>query len=102
MLCEPAMKRVLRTALKDSRTRRDQQTCWTFNMAMAAGLVFGLALLLYARFKGKLTDEEKAAKEGQRYRYIVEKLGLLTEMRGTRNKGILTGLPRWDRPVGAI
>ena len=101
-LCEPAMKRIVREALKDSRIQRDATTCWNFNIGAGILFVALLATVLYVRFKGKLTQEERQAKETEKYRYIVGKLSRLTEMRANNNKGALTGLPRWDKPVGIV
>jgi len=56
------------------------------------------SLILYFKYKGKLTGEQKVIKERQKQEYIISKLQQLTEYKKQKrieNGDLITDLPTW-------
>jgi hypothetical protein len=57
-------------------------------------LVLG-AILLY-KYKGRLTEEDKAKKNKEKQQYILSKIKTFQESKRRAQQELITGLPNWD------
>lgn len=66
-----------------------------FNIALCVGFFVSLVILLYYRYKGKLSDEEMIAKENEKRIYVLNKLQQLNNIQTTKNNKLITNLPEF-------
>lgn len=109
-LIEPGVKYFLNCTLQNCRHIKERYYNRAFNAGLFAALVIGLGILLYVKYKGKLTPAEKAAKDREQREYILGKLRLVNATRyAEKNRpmhggdhghgmGMITDLPMWKAP----
>ena len=99
-LIEPGVKYYFNGVLKQCNAIREQYINTIFNISLFAILLLILGSILYFKYKGKLTPEEKEAKKRKEQEYILSKLSKVNAMNYAANKGkSITGLPFWDPPI---
>ncbi len=112
-LIEPGVKYFLSKSLENCHKIKDYYYTQTFNFYMGIGFFICLGILLYVKYKGKLTPEEKEAKLRKQQEYILSKLKMVNATHYAQSKGIpmdcrvnpagngmemLTNLPMWKGP----
>ena len=92
-LTEFTTKYYIRHSLKEVRLLKDKYMTIGINILL---LIFFIALiggLLYYKYKGKLTDQEKAAKERQKKMYLFQKLHQISYEKNKEKQNLITDLP---------
>jgi len=112
-LIEPGVKYFLSRSLDNCRKVKEFYHTETFNFYMGVGFFICLGILLYVKYKGKLTPEEKEVKLRKQQEYILSKLKMVNATHYAQSKGIpmdcrvnpagngmemLTNLPKWKGP----
>jgi hypothetical protein len=112
-LIEPGVKYFLSKSLDNCHKIKDFYYTQTFNFYLGIGFFICLGILLYVKYKGKLTPEEKEAKLRKQQEYILSKLKMVNATHYAQSKGIpmdcrvnpagngmemLTNLPMWKGP----
>jgi hypothetical protein len=112
-LIEPGVKYFLSRSLDNCRKVKEFYHTETFNFYMGVGFFICLGILLYVKYKGKLTPEEKDVKLRKQQEYILSKLKMVNATHYAQSKGIpmdcrvnpagngmemLTNLPKWKGP----
>ena len=112
-LIEPGVKFFLSKSLEHCREIKDFYYTQTFNFTVVVGFFICLGILLYIKYKGKLTPAEKEANLRKQQEYILSKLKMVNATHYAQSKGIpmdcrvnpagngmemLTNLPRWRGP----
>jgi hypothetical protein len=112
-LIEPGVKYFLSKSLDNCHKIKDFYYTQTFNFYLGIGFFICLGILLYVKYKGKLTPEEKEAKLRKQQEYILSKLKMVNATHYAQSKGIpmdcrvnpagngmemLTNLPIWKGP----
>ena len=93
LLTEFSTKYYIRHSLKDVRRLKDKYITIFVNIflfLLFVGLVGGL---LYYKYKGKLTPQEKKQKEQQKKQYIFQKLHQISYDKQKESQSLITNLP---------
>jgi hypothetical protein len=93
-LIEPGTKYFIQGTLKQCKLFKEKYTNTIFNVGAALTLCIFVAVVLWWRYKGKLTHHEIAEKNRQKQEYIISKLQQLSAIR--TNNNMLTDLPTFD------
>lgn len=102
-LIEPGVKSFFSGVLKGCNQIRSNHYNTLFNVSMFALFVFLLCSILYFKYKGKLTPEEKERKKQQDKQYILTRLNNVSAEINTNrqkignitNANLITDLPGW-------
>jgi len=93
LLTEGATKFYIRSSLKEVRKFKDKYITILVNILLFVLLLGGVASLLYYKYKGKLSPEEKADKEKQKKFYLFEKLHKISNEKRKEHQNLITDLP---------
>jgi hypothetical protein len=98
-LIEPGTKHFIRGTLKQCHRFKEKYINTMFNISAFLVLSATIAVILWWRYKGKLTQHEIAEKNRQKQEYLVSKLQQLSAIRkqNNRNKNMITDLPTFDK-----
>tara|TARA_Y100001958_G_C21244709_1_gene573979 strand:+ start:1286 stop:1630 length:345 start_codon:yes stop_codon:yes gene_type:complete len=98
-LIEPGTKYFIRGTLKQCHSFKERYTNTIFNIGAALALFTTVGVILWWRYKGKLTAQDIAIKNRQKQEYIISKLQQLSAIRKQQNKNanMITDLPTFDR-----
>ena len=102
-LIEPGVKSFFSGVLKGCNQIRSNHYNTIFNVSMFALFVFLLCSILYFKYKGKLTPEEKERKRQQEKQYILTRLNNVSavinmdrqKFGNITNANLITDLPGW-------
>lgn len=67
-----------------------------FNILSGLVLAFILGLLLFFKYKGKLSPEEKKKNDMKKKEYILSKIQNFQEAKERLQQTLITGLPEWE------
>ena len=96
MLTEPGVKYFLNQTLKQCHEIKDKYYNFLFNLSLFLFFFIILGGLLLYKYKGRLTDSEKAEKDRIKEQYLLAKLRNLQEAKKRESQQLITGLPAWD------
>lgn len=98
-LIEPGTKHFIRGTLKQCHKFKEKYINTIFNISAFVALCTTIGLLLWWRYKGKLTSHEIAEKNRQKQEYLISKLQQLSAIRKQKNnaQNMITDLPTFDR-----
>tara|TARA_Y100000768_G_scaffold383921_2_gene366937 strand:- start:1567 stop:1872 length:306 start_codon:yes stop_codon:yes gene_type:complete len=91
ILCEPGIKYFVKKSLIDSHKFKERHSNIIYNVSMLLVFIITLGLILYYRYKGKLTHGERIIKNRRKKEYIVSKLQQLSAIK--KNNNMITNLP---------
>jgi|LauGreDrversion2_2_1035103.scaffolds.fasta_scaffold107562_2 hypothetical protein len=94
-LTEFNIKYTLTNALSECHHFKMQHYNFLFNLALLAGLIITIIIVLLVKYKEKPTEEEKASKEYKKKEYILSRIQHFQEAQTKLSQGLLTGLPTW-------
>jgi hypothetical protein len=66
-----------------------------FNVFVFSVFLLIFVTILVIKYKGKLTEEEKAAKEYKKKEYILSRIQNFQETNNRISQRLITGLPAW-------
>lgn len=103
VLIEPGVKSFFNGILKGCNQIRSNHYNTIFNISMFALFVFLLFSILYFKYKGKLTPQEKEDKIQQEKQYILTRLNNISavmnmdkqKIGNITNANLITDLPGW-------
>ena len=98
-LVEPGTRYFLSETLKQSHLYRLKYENYIINIGLFLLFLICLCSLLYYKYKGRLTPEEKEQKEIEKQQYILKKIKTFQEDKLRMQQQLITGLPLWERPV---
>lgn len=96
ILIEPGVKYFLNETLKQCREFKETYYNTLFNIGMFIGFFIVLGIILVIKYKGKITPEEKDAKETEKKQYILSKIRNYQDARIRSQQELITGLPHWE------
>ena len=74
ILIEPGVKYFLSETLKQCKDFKDKYYNTLFNISLAVFLFLLVSLILFYKYKGKLTPAEKESKNREKQQYILSKI----------------------------
>ncbi len=96
VLIEPGVKYFLNETLKQCHMIRIKYYNFVFNIGLAIVFFVILGILLFYKYKGKLTPEEKEYKEQEKQQYILSKIKNFQIAKLHAEQALITGLPHWE------
>ena len=101
-LTEPGVKSFISGVLKGCHQIKSHHYNTVFNVSMFVLFTIILVGILYFKYKGKLTPEEKERKKQQEKQYILTKLNNVSatikmdrQKGGVTHANLITDLPSW-------
>ena len=97
-LTEPGTKYFIQSTLKQCKKFKERYTNTIFNISAAIALCLTVSIVLWWRYKGKLTSHDIAEKNRQKQEYLISKLQKLSAIRKQQYKqnNMITDLPTFD------
>tara|TARA_B110000483_G_C17698270_1_gene352261 strand:- start:43 stop:390 length:348 start_codon:yes stop_codon:yes gene_type:complete len=92
-LIEPGVKYFLNSTLQQCKIFKDKYYNFIYNLGIFILFILVIGGVLYYKYKGKMTKEEKESKQREKQEYILSKLKLMHNV--TKNKSLYTDLPLW-------
>jgi hypothetical protein len=92
-LTELTTKYYIRNSLKEVRQFKDKYITIFVNIFLFLLFIGVIGGLLYYKYKGKLTPQEKKVKEQEKKRYLFQKLHQLSYDKQKENQQLITNLP---------
>ena len=92
-LTDLTTKYYIRSSLKEVRQFKDKYITLGVNILLFVIFIFLLSALLYYKYKGKLTFEEKQIKEKQKKLYVFQKLHQISYEKHKEQQNLITDLP---------
>lgn len=96
-LTEPGVKYFLNQALKQSHLIREQFHNTVFNIGMFIFFLLLLGLILFYKYRGKLSPAEIAQRNKEKQEYILERIQHFQIAKQRAHQELITGLPQWER-----
>jgi hypothetical protein len=67
------------------------------NISLAIVFILIIGIILFIKYKKKLTPKEKKAKEREKQHYILSKIKNYQDAKQKMSESLITGLPQWDK-----
>ena len=96
ILIEPGVKYFLNETLKQTHEFKMKHRNLIFNIGLFICFMFVLCIVLFIKYKGRLTTLEKEKKEQDKKQYILSKIRKLQEAKRQAHQELITGLPHWE------
>ena len=101
-LIEPGVKYFLNETLKQCRIFKNTYHNLLFNISLGIAFLFLLGIILFFKYKGKLTPAEKELRNRQKQQYILTKIQNFQESKQRAQQELITGLPHWNSEYDII
>ncbi len=101
-LTEPGIKYFLNETLKQCHIYKSNYNNMLINIGLLLGFLCILGGILFYKYKGRLTQVEKANKDKQKQQYILSKVKTFQEAKRTAHQELISGLPGWDSEYDII
>jgi hypothetical protein len=101
-LIEPGVKYFLSETLKQCRIFKITYNNLLINIALGVGFLLLLGIILFFKYKGKLTPVEKDMRNRQKQQYILSKIQNFQEAKKQAHQELITGLPHWETEYDVI
>jgi hypothetical protein len=102
MLTEPGVKYFLNETLKQCHYIKEKYNNMLFNIGLLIVFFIVLGILLFYKYKGKLTPEEIHQKELDKKTYILSKIRNYQDAKVRAQQELITGLPHWESEFDII
>ena len=96
ILTETGVKQYLIHSLHKCNVFRIKYYNTLFNIITACCFFFGIGVLLFIKYKGKLTPEDIEEQSKQKKMYILSKIKKYQENKLKMQQQLITGLPHWE------
>jgi hypothetical protein len=96
LLIEPGVKYFLNETLKQCKEFKDKYYNNLFNISLGLFLILLISIVLFLKYKGKLTPSEKEIKNREKQQYILSKIKNYQDAKLVAQQNLITGLPAWD------
>mgnify|MGYP007082033200 CR=1 FL=1 len=95
-LVEPGTKYFLNETLKQTHIFRLKYQNYIINIGLFVFFLLVLGAILVYKYKGRLTEQDKAQKNKEKQQYILSKIKNFQESKRRAQQELITGLPNWD------
>jgi hypothetical protein len=101
-LIEPGVKYFLHQTLKQCHIARDKFNNYVFNIGLFIFFLIILGVILFYKYKGRLTPIEIERKNKEKQQYILSKIQNFQQAKRRAHNELITGLPAWDSEYDII
>jgi len=102
ILIEPGVKSFLNETLRQCRVFKNAYHNLLFNISIGVTFLVILAIILFFKYKGKLTPAEKEMRNRQKQQYILSKIQNFQEAKQRAHQELITGLPHWETEYDVV
>ncbi len=95
-LIEPGTKYFIKNTLTQCKKFRDKHINFIYNIGLILFFIIILFIILYSRYKGNITPEEKQKKLRKEKEYIFSKLKQYNDFKQKQSNNLITNLPEPD------
>jgi hypothetical protein len=95
-LVEPGVKFFLNETLKQTHLFRLKHHNTFLNIGLLILFIVILGIILFVKYKGRLSSVEREKKEQDKKQYILSKIKKLQEAKRIAHQTLITGLPEWE------
>lgn len=95
-LIEPGIKYFLRKSLSNSHDYKVNYYNTIFNCALFLVFITIIIVVLYSKYKGKMSPNDVKLREKQTQEYVLEKIKKFQVSKRKMEQDLITGLPYWD------
>lgn len=99
ILTEPGVKYFLNETLKKCHSFKESYNDLLFNVYLFVCFLFILGIILFYKYKGKLTQQEIKQKELEKKKYILSKIKNYQDTMKREKEELITGLPHWENDL---
>ena len=96
MLTEPGVKYFINETLKQCHQFKENHQHIIFNIGLLVMFFIILGILLFYKYKGKLSEEEIEKKELLKKQYILSKIRNFQDAKIKSQQELITGLPHYE------
>lgn len=101
-LVERGVKYFLNETLKQCHIIKDNFHNIVFNFGLLFTFLLILGLILFIKYKGRISQQEKKEKDIEKQQYILSKIKSLQEAKKRAHQELITGLPSWESEFDLI
>ena len=101
-LIESGVKYFLHQSLKQCHIIRENFHNMIFNIGLFIAFLLILGLILFYKYKGKLTPVEIEKKNKEKQQYILSKIQKFQQAKRVAQQELITGLPAWESEYDII
>jgi purine-cytosine permease-like protein len=94
-LIEPGIRNFVTVTLKQCHQFRTNYENYIFNITLAITLILVIACVLYLKYRGKPSLEEKRKRDNIKKEYILSRIQNFQEARDEMHQRLVTDLPKW-------
>ena len=94
-LTEPGAMYFLRASLLKCGEFKNKHYNLVFNVSVFTALVCIISLVLYFKYRGRLSKHEQEIKENKKREYVMSKIKNYQDTRRKEQQQIITNLPKW-------
>jgi hypothetical protein len=102
ILTEPGVKYFLSETLKQCRVFKNTYNNTLLNIIITICFLTILGIILFFKYKGKLTPAEQELKNKQKRYYILSKIQNFQETKQRAEQELITGLPHWETEYDVV
>jgi hypothetical protein len=102
MLTEPGVKYFINETLKQCHSFKEKYQNTIFNIGLLIVFFVILGILLFYKYKGKLTPAEIEEIETQKKQYILSRIKNFQDAKVRAQQELITGLPHWENDFDVI
>ena len=95
VLTEPGTKYFLNASLNKCSELKNKYYNTVFNVSVFLFLICIIGLVLFFKYKGRLSKHEQEIKYKQKREYIMSKIKNYQDTRRREQQQIITNLPKW-------
>jgi len=95
-LVEPGVKYFLHQSLKQCHIIKEKMHNTIFNIGLFIVFLIVLCIILFYKYKGKITPIEIQKKNKEKQEYILSKIINFQESKKRAHQELITGLPSWE------
>ena len=95
-LIEPGVKFFFKNSLNECRKIKDNYYNIIFNTILGIVFILICTSILYFKYKGHITPEQKRVKAKKEKEYIMSKLIQLSDYKRKSSQNLITDLPDWS------
>ena len=101
-LTESGVKYFLHQSLKQCHIIKEKFHNMIFNIGLFIAFLLILGLILFYKYKGKLTPVEIQEKNKEKQQYILSKIQKFQQAKRIAHQELITGLPAWESEYDII
>ena len=94
-LIEPGVKYFLKSTLKECNKFREKNYTIIYNIALGIGFILVVSLILYFKYKGHISPEERRLRLKKEKEYIMTKLVQISDFKRKSSQNLITNLPNF-------